>query len=99
MGRLQLPTAAWIELSPFSLTFVQTKVQKMQPNPTIKEISNLVAQLSEADQAALLKALKAQLLLLQARHLDESVKPNQVEMDKIVEVVRKVRQIRSDAAA
>ncbi len=71
----------------------------MQPNPTIKEISNLVAQLSEADQAALLKALRAQVLLLQARRLDESVKPNQVEMDKIVEVVRKVRKIRSDAAA
>ncbi|MBK8562853.1 MAG: hypothetical protein IPN76_05775 [Saprospiraceae bacterium] len=71
----------------------------MQPNPTIKEISNLVAQLSEADQAALLKALKAQVLLLQARRLDESVKPNQVEMEKIVEVVRKVRQFRSDAAA
>ena len=63
----------------------------MQPNPTIKEISNLVSQLSEADQAALLKALKAQVLLLQARRLDQSVKPNQVEMDKIVEVVREVR--------
>jgi hypothetical protein len=71
----------------------------MQPNPTIKEITTLVTQLSEADQAALLKALKAQVLLLQARRLDESVKPNQVEMEKIVEVVRQVRQIRSDAAA
>ncbi|MCF8247130.1 MAG: hypothetical protein K9J37_19290 [Saprospiraceae bacterium] len=71
----------------------------MQPNPTIKEISNLVSQLSEADQAALLKALKAQVLLLQARRLDESVKPNQLEMEKIVEVVRKVRQFHSDAAA
>jgi hypothetical protein len=71
----------------------------MQPNPTIKEISNLVAQLSEADQAALLKALKAQVLLLQARRLDESMKPNQVEMEEIVEVVRKVRQFHSDAAA
>ena len=65
----------------------------MQPNPTIKEISNLVSQLSEADQAALLKALKAQVLLLQARRLDQSVKPNQVEMDKIVEVVREDRQL------
>jgi len=71
----------------------------MQPNPTITEITNLVAQLTEADQAALLKALKAQVLLLQARRLDESVKPNQVEMGKVVEVVRKVRQTRSDAAA
>jgi hypothetical protein len=71
----------------------------MQPNPTINEITTLVAQLSEADQAALLKALKAQVLLLQARRLDESVKPNQVEMEKIVEVVWQVRQIRSDAAA
>ncbi|MBK8562859.1 MAG: hypothetical protein IPN76_05805 [Saprospiraceae bacterium] len=30
-------------------------------------------------------------MLLQVRRLDESVKPNQVEMEKIVEVVRKVR--------
>lgn len=45
----------------------------MQPNPTIKEISNLVDQLSEADQSALLKALRSQVLLLQARRLDESV--------------------------
>ncbi len=28
----------------------------MQPNPTIKEITTLVSQLSEADQTALLKA-------------------------------------------
>lgn len=63
----------------------------MQPTPTIKEITNLIAQLSEADQAALLKALKAQVLLLQARRLDESVKPNQVEMGKVVEVVRNTR--------
>jgi hypothetical protein len=60
-------------------------------NPTIKEITTLVAQLSDADQAALFKALKAQVLLLQARRLDESVKPNQVEMEKIVEVVQKAR--------
>jgi hypothetical protein len=59
----------------------------------------LVSQLSDADQAALLKALRTQVLLLQARRLDQSVKPNHVEMDKIVEVVRKIRQIRSDAAA
>jgi|GEM_PF-5649715 len=71
----------------------------MQSSPTIKEISNLVSQLSEADQATLLKALKTQVLLLQARRLDESVKPNQVEMDKIVEIVRKVRQFRPDATA
>ena len=62
----------------------------MQPNRTIEEISNLVSHLSEADQAVLLKALKAQ-VLLQARRLDESVKPNQLEMEKIVEVIRKFR--------
>jgi hypothetical protein len=48
---------------------------KIQTCPTIKEITTLVSQLSEADQAALLKALKAQ-VLLQARRLDESVNPN-----------------------
>jgi len=39
----------------------------MQLNPTLKEITTLIAQLSEADQTALLKALRAQVLLLQPR--------------------------------
>lgn len=65
----------------------------MQTNPTIKEITSLISQLSEADQTALLKALKGQVLLLQARRLDESVKPVQVEMEKIVEVVQNVRGV------
>lgn len=68
-------------------------------SPRVNEISNLVSMLNDADQEALLKALKSQVLLAQARHLDQSVKSNKIGMDEIVKIVRQVRQIRTDGHA
>jgi hypothetical protein len=63
-------------------------------NPRVQEITSLVSKLTDEDQEALLKALKIQILLAQARRLDQSVRKNKVSMDEIISVVRQVRQTR-----
>lgn len=63
-------------------------------NPRVHEITTLVSKLTDEDQEALLKALKIQILLAQARRLDQSVKKNSISMDEIISVVQQVRQTR-----
>ena len=63
-------------------------------NLKIKEIAELISKLTDADQDALLKALKVQIVLADARRLDQSVKKNKVSMDEILQVVRQVRVAR-----
>ncbi len=67
-------------------------------NLKVKEITSLVSKLTEEDQAALLKALKAQIILAEARRLDQSVTKNKVSMDEILNVVRQVRIARYAAS-
>mgnify|MGYP006890186077 CR=1 FL=1 len=63
-------------------------------NQRVREITSLVNKLTDEDQEALLKALKIQIILAQARRLDQSVRKNKVSMDEIISVVRQVRQTR-----
>lgn len=60
----------------------------------VQEISNLVTKLTANEQDALLKALKKQVLLAKAEKLNRSIKPNSINMQEIVEEVRKARQER-----
>ena len=61
-------------------------------NLRVKEITALIKKLSDEDQEALLKALKSQILLKQARLLDNSVEKNDFSVEAILKVVRQVRQ-------
>ena len=58
----------------------------------VKEISNLVEKLSTPQQDALLKALRKQVLLDKAEQLNQSIMPNKVSMQQIIEEVRAVRK-------
>ena len=64
----------------------------------IEQISNLVVMLSTDEQNALFKALKKQILLTQANRLNQSVKPNSINMQSIIEEIQKVRQTHYDAS-
>jgi hypothetical protein len=50
----------------------------------VLEITHIVSMLTDEDQEKLLKALKTQILLAEARRLDQSVKKNDVSMDEIL---------------
>ncbi len=63
-------------------------------NPRVRAITELVVKLTDEDQEAILKALKMQIILAQARRLDKSIVKNQVSMNEILSVVHQVRQIR-----
>jgi len=64
----------------------------------VLEITHIVSMLTDEDQEKLLKALKTQILLAEARRLDQSVKKNDVSMDEILEIVRHIRQSRPEHA-
>ncbi|MEK7255468.1 MAG: hypothetical protein AAB316_12030 [Bacteroidota bacterium] len=64
----------------------------MQSTQTrVEEISKFVALLPEREQTALLKALRKQFLLTQAARLEGSVKPNDISMNEILEIISQVR--------
>jgi len=67
-------------------------------NARVLEITHIVSMLTDEDQEKLLKALKTQILLAEARRLDQSVKKNDVSMDEILEIVRHIRQSRPEHA-
>lgn len=65
----------------------------MQVTPLIKEIQNIIAIFPEEKQKALLKELKRQALIMQARKLDKEIRKNEITHQEIVEEVRIVRKL------
>lgn len=56
------------------------------------QMVELFSQLSEKEQKALLKALKRQLILAEARELSNAVWEHETSEDEIMEMVRAVRK-------
>jgi len=78
--------------SPSPIFFIEKINEMTTVNLRVKEITALIKKLSDEDQEALLKALKSQILLKQARLLDNSVEKNDFSVEAILKVVRQVRQ-------
>ena len=60
----------------------------------ISTINSLIIQMPANEQEALIKALKKEVLRTKAKRLDDSVVPNAVSIEEIIEEVRKVRSER-----
>ena len=60
----------------------------------ISTLNSLIIQMPTNEQEALIKALKREVLRAKAKRLDNSVVPNTVSMEEIIEEVRKVRSER-----
>ncbi|MCF8245976.1 MAG: hypothetical protein K9J37_14965 [Saprospiraceae bacterium] len=58
----------------------------------VEEITKFVTLLPGQDQAALLKALRKQFLLAQAKRLEGSVGKNDISMRETLEIVSQVRK-------
>ena len=72
-------------VEPTSIDEIQKKIQ---------QFSKLFIWLPPAEQEAVLKAFRKQILLMQAEQLDGSVIPNTISMEEIVEEVLLVRAAR-----
>lgn len=66
----------------------------MTASERISTINSLVIQMPSNEQEALIKALKREVFRAKAKRLDNSVAPNTMNMEEIVEEVRKVRDER-----
>lgn len=66
----------------------------MDSHDRIEQITELASMLSESAQEDILKELKKAVILEKAKKLTNSVRPNPVTMQEIVEEVREVRKNR-----
>ncbi len=63
----------------------------------LEEVQVLASRLSDAQLEDVLKQIRWVILMAEAKRLDESILPNDITMDEIVEEVNQVRKERYEA--